>query len=121
MKGAGSVRWMSPDLWDNASRSFESDVYAFGMTIAEVLSGKEPFPHLLTMAAIMMAVITEGKRPVKDPLSSPDGLPYETAWQVADACWQTSPSDRIRMSEAFQRLSEDPERLIPAHVSEHLF
>ncbi|KAG8901301.1 hypothetical protein FRC01_009886 [Tulasnella sp. 417] len=35
VKGAGSVRWMSPELWDNRPRSFESDVYAFGMTIAE--------------------------------------------------------------------------------------
>lgn len=56
----------------------------------------------------MMAVMAEGKRPGKEPLSSPDGLSYETAWQVAEACWQTSPSDRISMSEAFRRLSEDP-------------
>lgn len=41
MKGAGSMRWMSPDLWDNASRSFQSDVYAFGMTIAEVRKNQQ--------------------------------------------------------------------------------
>ncbi|KIO18682.1 hypothetical protein M407DRAFT_83657 [Tulasnella calospora MUT 4182] len=108
MKGAGSIRWMSPDLWDNAPRSFQSDVYAFGMTIVEVLSGKEPFPHLLTTMAVMMAVMTKGERPIKEPLSSLDGSSYETAWQVSEACWQISPSDRICMSEAFQRLSQDP-------------
>ncbi|KIO16038.1 hypothetical protein M407DRAFT_86470 [Tulasnella calospora MUT 4182] len=42
MKGAGSVRWMSPELWDNLPRSFESDVYAFGMTIAEVSTRSKP-------------------------------------------------------------------------------
>lgn len=36
MKGAGSVRWMAPELWENASKSPETDIYAFGMTIAEV-------------------------------------------------------------------------------------
>ncbi|KAG9041885.1 hypothetical protein FS837_011622, partial [Tulasnella sp. UAMH 9824] len=35
LRGAGTFRWQSPELWDNAPKSFESDVYAFGMTIAE--------------------------------------------------------------------------------------
>ncbi|KAG9044845.1 hypothetical protein FS837_007427 [Tulasnella sp. UAMH 9824] len=104
MKGAGSVRWMSPELWDTASRSFESDVYAFGMTIAEVLSGKEPFPHLSNTMAVMRAVMMEDERPLREPTSSLDGLPYECAWDVAEACWPAKPSDRIPMAEAFQRL-----------------
>lgn len=36
MRGAGTFRWQSPELWNNVPKSFESDVYAFGMTIAEV-------------------------------------------------------------------------------------
>lgn len=36
LKGAGSDRWMSPELWRGGCKSFESDVYAFGMTIVEV-------------------------------------------------------------------------------------
>ncbi|KAG9041543.1 hypothetical protein FS837_012098 [Tulasnella sp. UAMH 9824] len=36
MRGAGTFRWQSPELWNNVSKSFESDVYAFGMTITEV-------------------------------------------------------------------------------------
>ncbi|KAG8913799.1 Transcriptional regulatory protein sin3, partial [Tulasnella sp. 408] len=35
MQGAGTFRWQAPELWDNAPKSFESDVYAFGMTVAE--------------------------------------------------------------------------------------
>lgn len=42
MKGAGSVRWMAPELWDNAAKSFDTDVYAFGMTIAEVCVDLSP-------------------------------------------------------------------------------
>ncbi|KAG8971871.1 hypothetical protein FRC05_010538 [Tulasnella sp. 425] len=103
-KGAGSVRWMSPELWDNEPRTFESDVYAFGMTIAEVLTGQAPFPHLLTSTGVMMAVMGRNERPLRDPASSPDGESYEEAWKVAAACWPTSPSERISIAEAHHRL-----------------
>jgi serine/threonine protein kinase len=36
-RGFGTVRWQSPELWDGGHKSFASDVYAFGMTIVEVV------------------------------------------------------------------------------------
>ncbi|KAG8927672.1 hypothetical protein FRC01_007096 [Tulasnella sp. 417] len=38
-KGVGTFRWQSPELWDDddGTRTFASDVYAFSMTIAEVM------------------------------------------------------------------------------------
>lgn len=38
LRGAGSVRWQSPELLFHKPKSYASDVYAFGMTIAEVRS-----------------------------------------------------------------------------------
>lgn len=35
-KGSGSIPWQSPEILDGKSKSFESDIYAFGMTISEV-------------------------------------------------------------------------------------
>ncbi|KAG8917815.1 hypothetical protein FRC01_002196, partial [Tulasnella sp. 417] len=35
MRGAGTVRWQSPELWEDVPKSFGSDVYAFAMTIVE--------------------------------------------------------------------------------------
>ncbi|KAG9035057.1 hypothetical protein FS837_002042 [Tulasnella sp. UAMH 9824] len=37
VKGAGTLRWQSPELWDNIPKTYASDVYAFAMTIVEVL------------------------------------------------------------------------------------
>ena len=34
--GAGAARWHAPEIMDGGRKSFESDVYAFGITIAEV-------------------------------------------------------------------------------------
>lgn len=36
MRGAGTTRWQSPELWEDIPKSFASDVYAFAMTIVEV-------------------------------------------------------------------------------------
>jgi serine/threonine protein kinase len=36
LKGAGSLRWKSPEIADGEPKTIESDVYAFGMTIVEV-------------------------------------------------------------------------------------
>lgn len=36
LKGSGSVRWQAPELLDEGAKTFQSDVYAFGMTIVEV-------------------------------------------------------------------------------------
>lgn len=34
--GLGTLRWQAPEIIDGASKSFGSDVYAFGLTIYEV-------------------------------------------------------------------------------------
>jgi serine/threonine protein kinase len=51
-KSAGTTRWMSPELLDpdrfgreNGRPTKDSDCYALGMVILEVLSGKPPFPN----------------------------------------------------------------------------
>lgn len=36
LRGMGSLRWLSPELLDQAKKSFASDVWAFGMVIYEV-------------------------------------------------------------------------------------
>lgn len=53
-----------------------------------------------------MAVYRD-ERPEKIPLES-NGVSYETAWKVAEACWPRAPADRISMSDAFGLLSVDP-------------
>ena len=51
-EGSGTLRWMSPELLDperfsskNARPTRESDCYALGMVILEVLTGQAPFPR----------------------------------------------------------------------------
>lgn len=39
LKGQWSIPWQSPEILDGQSKSEESDIYAFGMTIYEVRGG----------------------------------------------------------------------------------
>lgn len=38
LAGTGSLRWQAPELMDGGHKTFESDVYAFGLTIYQVRS-----------------------------------------------------------------------------------
>lgn len=38
LAGAGSLRWQAPELFDGTPRTVMSDIYALGVTIAEVRS-----------------------------------------------------------------------------------
>ncbi|KAG8910858.1 hypothetical protein FRC01_006086, partial [Tulasnella sp. 417] len=109
MRGAGTVRWQSPELWEeDIPKSFGSDVYAFAMTIVEIITGDVPFAHIRNETSLIIAVMQKDERPLKAPLKSPSGMSYLNAWDVAEACWKKDPQDRMTMRAAFQRLRDDP-------------
>ncbi|KIO23980.1 hypothetical protein M407DRAFT_213838, partial [Tulasnella calospora MUT 4182] len=101
-KGAGTVRWQSPELWGDAPRCFASDVYAFGITIAEVLSGNVPFPELLVDWAVVRAVLEDDVRPRRVPTHSPTGESYQRIWNIAARCWRRDPTARPAMKQVFE-------------------
>ncbi|KAG8928314.1 hypothetical protein FRC01_006129 [Tulasnella sp. 417] len=106
-KGRGTARWQSPELMMGESRSFASDTYAFGITIAEVLSGRTPFDQVpgWTEAAIITAVLS-GKRPTLEPTHSHTGKSYEHIWNIATRCWTEEPKSRPAMADVFASLRE---------------
>ena len=94
----GTTRWMSPELLDPDQFEFcdgrptkESDCYALGMVIYEVLSGKSPFMSL--REHIIMRKVLEGERPGMpegaDGVWFTDGL-----WEMVNRCWATQPKSR---------------------------
>jgi serine/threonine protein kinase len=51
-KGQGNVRWQAPELFDNQPKSFETDVYAFGITIFEVRCGSLGTPNNVNLVGV---------------------------------------------------------------------
>ncbi|KAG8908796.1 hypothetical protein FRB99_003034 [Tulasnella sp. 403] len=99
-KGMGSVRWQAPELWDaRASKTVRSDVYAYGILIAEVLSEEVPYPDCLDSGAVILSVKIDRVRPPRKPALSPSGVSYGPIWDVAERCWDENPEARPSMQD----------------------
>ncbi|KAF9646136.1 kinase-like protein [Thelephora ganbajun] len=103
----GTVRWMSPELHDPERFGIpesegdrptrQSDCYAFGMVIYEVLCGHVPYHDILRDTAVTLAIL-DGERPKK-----PKGGIYlgfaEALWETVEQCWLQDRSARPDVEE----------------------
>jgi hypothetical protein len=82
----------------------ESDCYALGMVIYEVLSGQMPFASYA--APVVIRKVLNGKRP-KRPEGNDGKLFTDSIWEVVQRCWKPRPRDRISARDALQGLAGD--------------
>ena len=79
----------------------ESDCYALGMVILEVLSGKPPFPGYSGL--IVMRKVIDGERPGR-----PDGKEEVwftgDLWEILEQCWLPRPERRPEIEAVLQCL-----------------
>jgi len=114
----GTFRWMSPELLDPESFSLtesrptkESDCYALGMVVYEVLSGQVLFAQIASPVVIRM--VLEGKRPGRPPGGERNQL-TDGIWGVLELCWKPRPSDRASAKAVLQSLEGKPSQ-VPQH------
>ena len=120
-EGSGTLRWMSPELLDPArfgakkSRpTKESDCYALGMVVLEVLTGKAPFPHCSSMA--VMREIIKGKHP--DRPTGPEAVWFtDDLWEMLEQCWLHDPKQRPTIEGVLECLEQGLESWKPLSPS----
>ncbi|CUA72976.1 hypothetical protein RSOLAG22IIIB_05107 [Rhizoctonia solani] len=79
--------WMSQTGAKCALNTRESDIYALGMTILEIISGRLPWYWIRNEPAIIMHVCSPGKphkRPRQISVYSPGG---DKLWKLLNECW----------------------------------
>ena len=116
-EGAGTMRWMSPELLDperfgckNARHTKESDCYALGMVILEVLTGQAPFPCCNSL--VVMRKIVEGEHP--DRPQGPEAVWFtDDLWGMLEQCWSSKPKLRPAVEGVFKSLNRGLETWEP--------
>ena len=97
-EGSGTPRWMSPELRDpvrfgvkNGRPTKESDCYALGMVVLEVLTGKVPFSGCSHLLAVRK--ISEGEHPGRP--KGPEAVWFtDDLWRMLEQCWSRKPKER---------------------------
>ncbi|KAG8699584.1 hypothetical protein FRC08_005212 [Ceratobasidium sp. 394] len=95
-----TLRWTAPELVSEQPclPSCESDVYALGMTILEVITGQVPYAGLSDYA-VMVAVACRKQAPPRPDIF----IPYESSvgdvlWRMLESCWDPDPKSRAKAS-----------------------
>jgi len=114
----GTIPWMSPELLDPESfgmkKSYstkESDCYALGMVIYEVLSGQKPYAP--SKAFVIIPKVLGGERPAR-PQGEEGKLFTDAIWGVLEHCWKPQPSDRKSAKAVLPCLEGTPLPLQPS-------
>jgi len=101
---------MSPELFDPESFGLkdgrptkQSDRYAIGMLIHEVLSGQVPFPRHHGYAVVVR--ILKGERPAR-PQGAEGAWFTDDVWSILQRCWEPTPGDRPRIRDVLQCLEK---------------
>jgi len=92
-----AIRWMSPELInpqtvDSIGRpTKESDCYALGMAIYEVLSERVPFAP--SGGTAIISKVVGGERPER-PQGREGAWFTDGLWRMLEDCWKPQPDDR---------------------------
>ena len=113
----GTTQWMGPELLapemfglKKSRPTKESDCYALGITIYEVLSGQIPFAP--SKSSVVIRKITSGERPERP--QGDDGRYFtDGVWRVVQRCWEHQPRDRIRAEAVLMGLEGNSTPLEP--------
>jgi len=118
--GAAMAYWMSPELLvperfglNESHPTHESDCYALGMMIYEVLGGQTPFDKHSSLTVVQK--VLEGERPER-PLGARGARFTDDIWRMLELCWKHQPSDRISAKAVLWALEGNQPLLEPSYT-----
>ncbi|KLO16697.1 hypothetical protein SCHPADRAFT_800407, partial [Schizopora paradoxa] len=81
----------------------KTDVWAFGMTLLEILTLKVPYAHIISDGPVSKAIL-EGKPPVESfPVFVGSGdEPEKKIWELCKKCWSQEKKDRPSMDDVLR-------------------
>ncbi|KAG9032628.1 hypothetical protein FRB95_001138 [Tulasnella sp. JGI-2019a] len=87
-----SMRWCSPELFEDRPKTTASDMWAFGCLVVEVIYESIPYSHVHNNSAVIVRIV-RGELPAQSK-----NLRQESSidlWDLLDECWQSEPANRL--------------------------
>ncbi|KAF8212000.1 kinase-like domain-containing protein [Mycena galopus ATCC 62051] len=107
-RGVGdSYRWFAPELCiGEGVLSPSSDVYAYGMTVLEILTHEHPYSNIKHTPEVVMRA-AKGEHPPRptDPRVTQRGLD-DKLWALLVLCWATQPAQRPTIQDVLKLFPE---------------
>ena len=96
----GPLKWMAPEcIENNSSSTFQSDIYAFGITMWEIITGQEPYPDVDPVDTAIHVLVKE-RRP-----QSYAFIP-EKIQNLMKQCWHKDKDKRPNADKVVQTLRD---------------
>lgn len=104
--GSSNVRWNAPELLggDDVKPTKASDVFAFGMSILELVTKQAPYSHRKRDLTVIMD-ISDGRLPLRP--TEPEDVSrwmHDELWEVLNKCWYLMAQERMNIGEIKIRL-----------------
>ncbi|KAG8958580.1 hypothetical protein FRC03_008995 [Tulasnella sp. 419] len=99
----GTDRFMSPELFYELPKSTDTDIWALGCLIVQILTDEMPYHHIVRKQMITFAILRGDP-----PMSNSDGVIDEKLWGCIKDCWRMDPAQRPSAS-AMKSYFEPPE------------
>lgn len=99
--GSSNVRWNAPELLggDDVKPTKASDVFAFGMSILELVTKQAPYSHRKRDLTVIMD-ISDGRLPLRP--TEPEDVSrwmHDELWEVLNKCWYLMAQERMNIGE----------------------
>ncbi|KAG2149274.1 kinase-like domain-containing protein [Suillus clintonianus] len=99
--GSSNVRWNAPELLggDDVKPTKASDVFAFGMSILELVTKQAPYSHRKRDLTVIMD-INDGHLPLRP--TEPEDISrwmHDELWEVLNRCWYFAAQERMNVGE----------------------
>lgn len=102
----GSAGYAAPEVLQTGQSSTASDVYSFGITLWQLITGERPYKDMRTHTVIYK-VVASGLRPPLPSVFRPEDEAYIA---LIKNCWSQYPLDRPTIKEVYEELTIESEK-----------
>lgn len=96
----GPLKWMAPEAISENQFSIQSDIYSFGITLWELLTGQDPYPDVDPVNTAMEVLVKE-RRPQLEHFNVPPPIK-----KLLKECWVKDASKRPSVDDVIKVLTE---------------